>query len=415
MAALAEGSPFELSAHLDRLWREPRVRAACAQFSRLEPWIRRRQIEASAIAAPTGLEGLRAEWMMRQFLALGWAAEMDEAGNVVAQRGPAFGARRRRAPLLALTAHLDTAFPAGTPVQPRLARGRLHGPGIGDNAAGLAALLALARVLAEGEFEGELGWALVATTGEEGEGNLRGMRHLFERSPLRHQIAYSIVVDGPGGDEVTVAGLAGRRLRVSFAGPGGHSWADAGAASAVHALGRAMAAVLAAAPPLPGVAACGVSAVEGGGAINAVAARAAMKLDLRASDPARLEEMTRAVRRAVATAVAEENRQARAGRIAAHWETLGERPWGELAPGSRLLTALRRVNELLGAGTHARAASTDANIPLALGREAIRLGAGGRGGGAHSLTEWFDPSGRELALRRLLLLCLSLARCEVAA
>lgn len=398
--------PEEIGEQLDRLWEEASVQAACTQLARLEPWIRRQQMEASRIPAPTGLEGLRAEWMLQQFRRWGWESGIDAAGNVVALRA---GASDAGGPMVAFTAHLDTAFPAGTAVEPHFQHGKLHGPGIGDNGAGLAALLALARVVQEGGLTCRRTLALIANVGEEGEGNLRGMRHLFEQSPLAARLAFTLVVDGPGCEHITVGALGSRRIKVTWRGKGGHSWSEAGAASAIHALGRAIAALLARAPAEPGRAACNVGLIEGGSAVNAIAASATMKLDLRGTDRPRLEALTQSVREAVEAATEDENRAAASGHVEAQWEVLGERPWGQLDPHAALWTAVRLVDERLGVSASPQIASTDANIPLSLGREAIRLGAGGRGGGAHTLEEWFDPVGREMALKRLLLTGLVLA------
>lgn len=404
MALALAFSTEEIADQVGQLAKDEAVRAACASFARWEPWLRQQQIEVSRIPAPTGLEGRRAEWMRREFEHWGWQATIDEAGNAVAL-WPA----RAHAPLVAFSAHLDTAFPAGTPVEPVFQNGKLHGPGVSDNGAGLTALLALARAAAECQWSPPPAWALIANVGEEGEGNLRGMRYFFERSPWRDRIAFTIVVDGPGCDQITVGALGSRRVKVTFRGPGGHSWTDAGTASAIHGMGRAVAKLAAQATAQPGLEACSVGLIEGGSTLNAIAASAAMKVDLRAAEPARLEALTRRARQAIEAAVEEENRAARQGRVEADWEIIGERPWGALDAEARLWRTVRVVDAQLGIHAQPQAASTDANIPLSLGREALRLGAGGRGGGAHTPREWYDPLGRDIALQRLLLTGLALA------
>lgn len=290
----------------------------------------------------------------------------------------------------------------------RLEGGVLRGPSVLDNAAGLAGMLALARVCAEaGAAARNWPFLFAATVGEEGEGNLRGMRCLFS-GPWAPRIAAMLVLDGPGLD-ITTRALGSRRFQVQVTAPGGHSWANAGLPSATHALVRIAARLLATADCAPGVAACSIGQMAGGGAINALAAAASMKVDLRAADPERLEALTQTLAAAVAAGTAAENRAAAGGAAEARLEPLGERPAAALPAESPLRAALAQVDRALGIQAADTLASTDANLPLSLGRPALRLGAGGRGGGGHSLQEWYDPAGRALALSRVLLLMALLA------
>ncbi|MGH3184719.1 MAG: M20/M25/M40 family metallo-hydrolase, partial [Streptosporangiaceae bacterium] len=362
-----------------------------------------RQIELTAVPAPTHFEGLRAEWMLRQWQALGLRASLDEAGNVVAER-PGTDAD---ASLLALTAHLDTAFAPGTPVQPERHGSRIWAPGISDNGAGLAGLLALARTLEAWGIRTRGPLLFVANVGEEGEGDLKGMRHLFGASPYAPRIGATVVLDGPGMDQVTTAALPSRRLKVTIEGPGGHSWSDLGRASAVHGAARVAAALLAQVQPRAEELGCNIGWMQGGSAVNAIAAEAHLKLDLRARDAAGLESLSQAVRRAVAMGVEQENAAALSGGVRARLEVIGERPGGELARDAPLWQVVRAVDRTLGIAALPQRASTDANIPLSQGRPALRLGAGGQGGGVHTLQEWFDPTGRAVALQRVLLLVLA--------
>jgi len=383
-------------------WLDSPVAAAqLAQFVALEPWLRQQQLELTRIPAPTGLEGRRAEWLLRQFQALGLhEPEIDAVGNVIGLRP----GTHPDEPLLAVTAHLDTVFPPRTVLQPTLTNGLFHGPGIADNGAGLTAMLGLLRALDDNGCRTRRGVLFVGNVGEEGEGNLRGMRHLFGESPWRGRIGRTIVVDGSGTEHITAQALGSKRLKLSFRGPGGHSWSNAGSASAVHALARVAAALLAQIVPVAGRSAINLGAIEGGSSINTIAAEANLKLDLRATEDLELAEMVKSVRRICAAGVAEENALARSGRVEARIEVIGDRPAGELAPDSRLFRALAAVDAALGIHSHIQRSSTDANIPLSLGREAVALGGGGRSGGMHTLQEWFDPCGRELGLKRLFLL-----------
>ncbi|HEY7856345.1 MAG TPA: M20/M25/M40 family metallo-hydrolase [Terriglobales bacterium] len=405
-----ETMPAESSQSLNAFELED-VTAACQpaleMLAALEPWIQQQQLAVTAVAAPTGFESLRAEWVMRQWQSLGLDPQLDAAGNVVAERAGT-GADSG---CVMISAHLDTAFAPGTAVRPERRDGRLWAPGIGDNGAGLAALLALARVLHEGRLRAPLSILFVANVGEEGEGDLKGMRHLFSSaSPYAARIRHSLIVDGPGAEQITCQALPSRRLKLVFEAPGGHSWSNLGGASAIHAAVRMGAALLAQVEPRPGVMGCNIGVVQGGSALNAIAAEATLKLDLRALDAAGLETLSQAVRRAIATGLEQENAAALSGAARARVELIGERPAGDLSSASPLLALVRAVDERLAIRSHLERASTDANIPLSQGRSAMRLGGGGAGGGAHTLQEWYDPAGRTLALQRLLLTLLAACR-----
>ncbi|MGH9412266.1 MAG: M20/M25/M40 family metallo-hydrolase [Terriglobales bacterium] len=369
-------------------------------------------MEVTSIAAPTGFEAARAEWMRAQFEALGAAPTIDAAGNVIAEASSIAGGK---APAILVSAHLDTAFPPGTLIRVEQREGRLWGPGICDNGAGLAALLALARIWNESDVCSRAAVIFAATVGEEGEGDLRGMRHLFRpRSRWARRIGWTLVLDGHGATHITSAALPSLRLRVLIEGAGGHSWSDAGQASALHAAVRIGAALLAQVQSEPGELACNLGFLRGGSAVNAIAAQAEMKLDLRARDPLRLRQLEQAVRRALAAGVEQENAAARSGRVQARLESIGARPGGELPPHAPLLAAVREVDAALGIVSHLQCASTDANIPIAQGRQAVRLGAGGAAGGIHTLGEWYNPTGRALALHRIFLLVAALADASFA-
>ncbi len=383
----------------------PAVAACLESFSRIEPWIIRRQLELTRVPAPTGLEGPRAEWFLRQMRRLGLTrCGLDVAGNALGWR---LGLEPK-APAVLLCAHLDTVFPPGLKIEPRVHKGKLYAPGIADNGAGLAALLALMRVLQRHNPRLRRSLLFAANVGEEGEGNLRGIRALLESGRWRRQIGWTLVVDGAGDCAVTHRALASRRLHLKFTGPGGHSWSEAGRPSAIHALQRSMARLLQRTRPRPGKNALNIGLIEGGNSINSIAATASARLDLRATTPPVMDGMERDVRAAVAYGLREENRL-RSGVVTASIELLGTRPGGRLPASSLLWGKLRSVDHFLGIDTRPRIASTDANIPLSHGWEALTLGGGGAAGGTHTPSEWFESAGRERGLKRLLLLALSLA------
>ncbi len=381
------------------------VRECLQWFTREKQWINERHLELCRIPAPTFLEEKRAAWMAEQFRGLGYAPRIDPAGNVVAllEDDPA-------QPLIALTAHLDTVL------APRLREdisvegdGRFRGPGVADNGAGLAALLAIARALktcAPASDRGA-GLALVANVGEEGEGNLSGMRYLARQSELAARIQAYIVLDGPALDHITSQALASRRFEISFSGAGGHSWTDYGNANPVHALSYTVTEFTngrLAAPNGTGPrCSFNFGLIEGGASINSIPANARAKVDIRSEDTARIDDMVEALTKAVEHARDVENRRATGAKITAKMKEIGSRPGGTLSQDSALLNYIRAVDAHLGIRSRQDCSSTDANIPLSVGVPAVAIGAGGQGGAAHTPSEWYHPEGRDLGLKRILL------------
>ncbi|HEV2386835.1 MAG TPA: M20/M25/M40 family metallo-hydrolase [Candidatus Acidoferrales bacterium] len=366
-------------------------------------WVTELQIRLTEIPAPPFQEARRAAAVREVLASAGWPAVIDAAGSVVAEAG----ARGRGVALV--SAHLDTAFAPDGPVRVRREGARLLAPGITDNGAGLAAMLAVAAAFRAARCRTRLGVAFAANVGEEGEGNLRGMRALAERYGRR--LASVIVVDGARLDRVTTKAIASRRFEVIAAGPGGHSWADGGAPNPIHALGRMIARIAALPVPRQPRTTLNVGLIEGGNAINAIPQRAAMKVDLRSESESALERLEKGLRRAVELGALAERESARQGadRLAIEFRALGSRPGGELAPQAPLLAAIHDVDRYLGITATVDSASTDANIPLSLGVPAITIGGGGAGAGAHSASEWYDARGRVAGLNRILLTLLVVA------
>ena len=380
----------------------PELREALAWFAREKQWINERHLELCRIPAPTFFEQARAEWMQAQFRDLGYEARVDRSGNVVASP-PA----DPDGPVVAVTAHLDTVMAPRNPEGEVTfgPDGRFHGPGVSDNGAGLAALLALAKAIKTCGPQAFRGLVLVANVGEEGEGNLSGMRYLCRQSPLSSRLAALLVLDGPATDHITCQALASRRFDIGMAGPGGHSWSDYGIGNPVHALSRAIA--LFADTPLNGAgrprSSFNFGIVEGGLSVNSIAASARAKLDIRSESVARLEELSAILTSCVEKAIEVENDRSIGGRVSARITDIGTRPGGKLADDAALLNILRAVDAHLAIRAQVDCASTDANIPLSMGIPAVAVGAGGQGGGAHTPGEWYNPEGRDLGLRRILL------------
>jgi len=403
---------------VSRLAGSPAVRAAFDRFRAQESQFALWQMEATRVAAPPFGESVRGAWLAGRFHELGLIdVQVDEVGNVFGVR-PGYGSR-----FVSLSAHIDTVFPVATPLNIRQQGSRLYGPGVSDNGAGIAAMLAVASVLGSTRIPHALPFVFIGNVGEEGEGDLRGMRHVFATPRWRDAIAYSVVVDGAGTDTVVAEALGSRRFEMIVRGPGGHSWSDFGAPNPIIALSRAIEAFSQTPVPASPKTTFNIGVIRGGTSVNSIPESASMRVDLRSTSTAEIDRLERALRTALDQAVAAENRAAAKHgarkplvvRSEVHSEVqsevveIGSRPAGELAPDARLLKVIRAVDAHLGNTAQVQRASTDANIPLSLGREAIAIGGGGSGGGAHTLQEWFDCNGRDLGLRRILLTMLTLS------
>ncbi len=384
------------------------VREAIEWFRKERAWINEQHLKLCRIPAPTFFEEKRALWMADRFRLLGWDAKIDRAGNVIATLP---GRRDRQT--VAVTAHLDTVLAPRSPEEIKVSGdGRLSGPGVSDNGAGLAALLAIAAAWQNRPpFEDTAAAPmLIANVGEEGEGNLSGMRYLCRTKGSAPEAF--LVLDGPNLDHITWQALASRRFEVVFTGPGGHSWSDYGTANPVHALSRAITifsdefGAEAAGGARDPRSSFNFGVIEGGSSINSIPNEARAKLDLRSENGERLDELAAQLASAVARAAEVENGRVperNAGRVSGRTKEIGSRPGGGLPEHSTLLAAIRAVDAHLGIRSHLDCSSTDANIPMSLGIPAVSIGVGGQGGGAHTTAEWYQPDGRELGLRRVLL------------
>jgi acetylornithine deacetylase/succinyl-diaminopimelate desuccinylase-like protein len=389
-------------AFIAELAQAPGVRECLQWVAREKQWINEQHLQVCRIAAPTFLEGKRAEWMIAQFRSLGYDARLDRAGNVVALAEP-----NARGPFVAVTAHLDTVLAPRNPEDIKLHNdGTFRGPGVSDNGAGLAGLLAIARALkANPRVDSANSIVFVANVGEEGEGNLSGMRFLCRQSSLASKIRAFLVLDGPTTDHITCQALASRRFEIAFSGPGGHSWSDFGIANPVHALARGIAmfvddSLTRATTPRSSF---NFGTIDGGSSINSIPADARTKVDIRSESPSRIDDLVELLTTCIDRSLQLENERATGGRLSAKFKEIGSRPGGRVAEGSSILRYIRAVDAHLGVKSHLDCASTDANIPLSMGLPAISIGAGGQGGGAHTPEEWFHPDGRDTGLKRVLL------------
>jgi tripeptide aminopeptidase len=370
----------------------------------LDQEILRTQIEVAQISAPTGAEGPRARWMARQLEDAGLATRIDAAGNVVARAPGAYVG----APVV-VCAHLDTVFPAETDLSVVREGNRVVGPGICDNGRGLAVMVMLAQVVQRCRTALARAVEFVATTGEEGLGDLSGAKHHFANSPRPFAV---LALDGAGDERVVNTALGSRRFRIAYRGPGGHSWSAFGAANPVHAAAKAASVLAGVRFEGAGRSSLTVSRIGGGLSVNSIPEDAWLEVDVRSTRDATLARFEREIREIAAAAATEENHRRTPGTPAMtfHITRIGDRPSGHTAEDSPLVVAALEATRLVGRSPELATASTDANAAIRTGAPAIAIGAGGQGGDAHSRREWFDNSTSTAGVERALTIVATMAR-----
>jgi len=383
-----------------------RVHDAFAWFRAHARELEELQLEVTSIPSPPWSEGARSEWLAERFTAAGLAdVHRDELGNVLGIRpGVDPGA-----PFIALSAHIDTVFPAGTPTHVRRDGGKLYGPGISDNSSGIVALLAMATAIQAVGLANTAPILFIGDVGEEGEGDLRGMRHIYKDPRWSATIVSLVVLDGAGSDTIIAEGLGSRRYEIIVRGQGGHSWSDFGVANPIVALARIIDRFTRTPVPVSPKTTFNIGIIHGGTSVNSIPEAATMRVDTRSASVDELDRLERALHEAVDHVIPEITGRKKQELLTAEVRVIGNRPAADLPAESQLLKMIRAVDAQLGNTARIQRASTDANIPLSLGREAIAIGAGGSGGGAHTVHEWYDPSGRDVGLKRILLLTLALS------
>ena len=358
------------------------------------------------IPAPPFKEQERARYFAARFIELGLAGvHTDSEGNVIG-----FYRGDTDHPLLALSAHLDTVFPEGTDVRVRRAGSRLCAPGIADDCTGLATLIALTQALNAAEIRTRGTIAFVATVGEEGEGDLRGVRHLFSEGRLANRVSAFVSFDGPSVDFITHQALGSRRFRIRLEGPGGHSWGDFGVVNPVHAMGRIVARLADYRAPVEPRTTYNIGRIEGGESVNVIPQWAQMDVDLRSASEAELGRLEEFLLAAINRAAIDENalRAASGLKLKVEVQLIGNRPSGETPRDALLVRTAIEASRAMGLNPILNRASTDSNIPISLGIPAITLGVGGTSNDSHRLSEWYDPTGREPGYKRALLLALGM-------
>jgi acetylornithine deacetylase/succinyl-diaminopimelate desuccinylase-like protein len=388
-----------------RLLQDAALKAAVDRTKRDEPRVLEEQVRLCEVPAPPFKEARRAEVFRQAFQSLGLRnVRIDSVGNVIGER-PGLEAR----PHLVFSAHLDTVFPEETRVQTSRSGAILKGPGISDDCRGLAVLLGVIRAMNESGVQTPGTISFVGTVGEEGLGDLRGVKHLFN-AELKGRIDRFVSVDGAGLG-ITHIGVGSLRYRVAFKGPGGHSYGAFGIANPVHALGRAIARIGDLQVPRQPKTTFNVGRIGGGTSVNAIAAEAWMEVDLRSSDRAALTALDAGFQKALDVALAEENeRWSNRGRLTLEKTIVGNRPAGRTAADAPIVQAALSVTRALGLQASLDEGSTDANIAMSLGIPAITIDAGGSASGTHSLDETFDSTDSWQGTARALLLAAALAR-----
>lgn len=404
-AALAAQSRVEESVR--RLAQHPTVARAMTVVDDTDARTMAELRELTEIPAPPFGEEVRGRRFLELLQETGVdSAWVDEVGNVIGlRRGTGSGGT------IAIAGHLDTVFPEGTDVTVRVRGDTLHAPGIADDTRGLAAVLALLRAMNAADVRTDADVLFIGNVGEEGLGDLRGMKHLFrEGGP---DIDAFISIDGTGHEGITNQGLGSHRYRVTVRGPGGHSWGAFGLANPAHTLGRAMHYFDEVGDSLTRTGprtSYNVGVIGGGTSVNSVPFEAWMEVDMRSESPASLERIDAALHAAVERALEEGNAVRRRGEaLTVDFEMIGDRPSGEVAEDAPIVQRAVAVSRLLGIEPRLGRSSTDSNIPISLGIPAITIGGGGVGSGAHSLDEWFLNRDGTLGIKRALLILLAQA------
>ena len=387
-----------------RLLADPAIKAAADAIRAAEPQTIEAQVRLCEVEAPPFKETKRAEVYARLFREAGLQnVRIDKEGNVLGDRP---GAQPR--PRLVFSAHLDTVFPEGTDVKVKREGTILRGPGIGDDCRGLAVVLAVIRAMNQAKIQTPGTITFVGTVGEEGLGDLRGVKYLFNEG-LKGQIDRFVSIDGTGLG-ITHIAVGSLRYRVTFKGPGGHSYGAFGLSNPLHALGRAVEKISQFEVPADPKTTFNVGRVGGGTSVNSIPFEAWFEMDMRSASPSALQAIDAKFHRAVDDAVKEEDARWKKNVLSVDKALVGNRPAGQTPADAPIVQAAISVTRALGFAVTLDEGSTDSNIPMNLGIPAITIDGGGRGREAHALGESFDSTNSWHGSQRALLLAIALAQ-----
>ncbi len=390
-----------IRSRLQEIRSDPGIGRAVRFYAESEQLILEDQVRLTMVPAPPFEESKRAACFKEMLADAGFDSTIDSIGNVVAAY-ERFGNNP-----LVVGAHLDTVFPDNTRLEPERKASVVRLPGIADNGVGLVSALWLFKALRMAGLRFDRPLVLIANVGEEGIGNLRGARHVFENPPWDGNSCEFVAIDGCGIRRITNRGLGSRRYLVRMTGPGGHSWADFPRPNPINGLAEAIHAFAPLMTPLPGGVAYNIGVIEGGISVNAIPSEARMEVDVRSGDEGLLDNMESRLYRTVEVVAT------RVG-VDHSIDVIGKRPSGRTSTDTALVRTALEATRLIGVDPVLDLGSTDANIPMSQGIPAISIGGGGRCGNIHTEKEWFDPTNRIAGLERLLVLVASLAGCVLA-
>lgn len=396
----------QITTDAETLAKTPKVSAALDFIKKIEPETVEEQIKLTQIPAPTFEETLRGEYFKKRFTELGLKnVRVDAVGNVIGER-PGIGTGAN-APNFVLAAHLDTVFEKNTPLIPKREGNIIKLPGISDDGRGLAVLLAIARTLNAQKIQTKGNIIFVANVGEEGLGDLRGVKYLFNNE-LKGKITHFISIDGAGLG-VTTAAVGSLRYRVTYTGPGGHSYGAFGLPNPIHALGRLIEKVSRFQVPAQPKTTFNVGKIEGGTSVNSIARTASLEMDMRSENAQELAKIDAEFKKSAQIALDEENaRWTNPRKLTVEVKLIGNRPTGAQSADLPLIKLASSANRAFNLKDEFDASSTDSNLPISLGIPAITIDGGGKGTGSHSLDEQWDSTGSEIGSRRALLIVLGI-------
>ena len=389
-AAAATKAPGAAERDVQAIVQSPAFKSAVATLDRDHERMVGDIVILTEIPAPPFKEAARGKAYLAMLKAEGLSdVEMDEVGNVMGLRrgsGPAGG------PLVVLAAHLDTVFPEGTDTRVRREGTKLHAPGVGDDTRSLAVVLAYIRALDAAKIRTKSDILFVGNVGEEGPGDLRGMRYLFGKGKYKARVKAFFSMDGNEAARVTYGAVGSRRYRVAFHGPGGHSYGAFGIVNPMAAMGHAIDQLYDVKVPATPRTTYSASVVGGGVSVNSIPADVWMEVDMRSEDKAELAKVDVKFLAILKAAAEHENaaRSTRVGKITVEPKLIGERPTGHTSPDALIVATTAEAARAAGYRPELGASSTDSNIPISLGIPAVTIGSGGTGGRAHSLDEWID-------------------------